>query len=144
MASRGDFSFPINGIQQGTACSGQPALSIECGRAAAGRGGDRLAVAAVDQVAGSEHALRGSPGRTPLGQDVATRIEVDASDQEIRAWRLADSDDDGRDRDGGFAAAALVAYAHPADVLATVYGQDFGRCQDRDVGMTLQTSNGSG
>ena len=61
----------------------QPALGIECGRAAAGCGGDCLAVAAVDQVAGGEYALRGGMGRVAIGEDVATRIEVDESDQEI-------------------------------------------------------------
>lgn len=86
-----NLSFPGNGIQQGTVRSAQPALGIECRRAAAGCGGDCLAVAAVDEVAGGEYALRGGTGRTAFGQDVATGIEVDVSDQEIRAgiWPTA-------------------------------------------------------
>lgn len=54
----------------------QPALGIECGRAAAGRSGDCLSVAAVDQVAGSEYSRRGGTCRITSGQDVATRLGV--------------------------------------------------------------------
>ena len=61
----------------------QPALCIERGRTAAGCGGDCLAVAAVDQVAGGEYTLRGGTGRIVLGQDEATGVEFDDSDQQI-------------------------------------------------------------
>lgn len=61
----------------------QPALGIERSRAAAGCGGDCLAVTAVDQVASGEYALRGGMGRITIGQDVATGIEVDETDQQI-------------------------------------------------------------
>lgn len=122
----------------------QPTLRIECGRAAAGCGGDCLAVAAIDQVAGGEYALQGSTGRVAIGHDVATGIEVDESDQETRARFLADGDEDGRDRDGGIAGVAGVAYAQPRDMLGALYGQHFGVCQDRDVGMCPQASNGDG
>ena len=60
----------------------QPALRIECGRAAAGCGGDCLAVAAINQVAGSEYTLRGGTRRIAFGQDVATGVEVDEPDHE--------------------------------------------------------------
>jgi hypothetical protein len=61
----------------------QPALRIECGRAAGGCGGYCLAVAAIDQVAGSEDAVRGGTGRIASDQDVATGIELDEPDQEV-------------------------------------------------------------
>ncbi|OMC23046.1 hypothetical protein A5738_09035 [Mycobacterium colombiense] len=122
----------------------QPALRIECGRATAGCGGDRLAVAAVDQVAGGEYALRGGTGRTAIGHDVATGIEVDESHQGTRARFLADSDENGRDCDGGIAGVSGVAYAQSGDMLGAVYGQHFGVSQDRDVGMRPQASNRDG
>ncbi|OBJ06463.1 hypothetical protein A5623_06265 [Mycobacterium colombiense] len=122
----------------------QPALGIECGRAAAGCGGDCLAIAAVDQVTGGEYALRGGTGRIAIGHDVATGIEVDEPDQGARARFLADSDEDGGDRDGGIAGVAGVAYAQPGDMLGAVYGQHFGGGQDRDVGMCPQAINGDG
>lgn len=100
----------------------QPALGIERGRTAAGRSGDCLAVSAVDQVAGSEYALRGGTGRIAFGQDVATGIQVYESGQATRARRLTDSDEDSRNRDSGIAGMAHVANAQPPDVLATVYG----------------------
>lgn len=122
----------------------QPALGIECGRASAGCGSDCLAVAAVGQVAGGEYALQGGRSRIAIGHDVATGIEVDESDQETRARFLADSDEDGRERDGGIAIVARVAYAQPGDMLGAVYGQHFGVCQDRDVGMCTQAINCDG
>ena len=61
----------------------QPALGVQCGRAAARCGGDCLAIAAVDEVARGEYAVRRATGRIAICQDVATGVDVDESNQEV-------------------------------------------------------------
>jgi hypothetical protein len=51
-------------------------LRVECGLATGGGGGDRLAVPAVDQVAGRENAIDTSVSALAAGQDVAASVEV--------------------------------------------------------------------
>ena len=54
---------------------GEPALGFKRGLAAVSRGGDRLAVAMVHDVAGREHALDGG-SRAIVGDDVAVFVEL--------------------------------------------------------------------
>ncbi len=69
---------------------GEEALRVECGLAAAGGGGDRLAVSAVDQVAGGENPIDIGMGALAAGQDIAAGVEVNQSHQQIRARSLTD------------------------------------------------------
>src|SRR2546430_9444873 len=54
--------------------AGQPALSVERGRAAGAGGGDSLPVGAVDDVAGREDALDGGARRRLVDQQVAVGV----------------------------------------------------------------------
>src|SRR5512133_3622002 len=54
--------------------AGQPALSVERGRAAGAGGGDGLPVGAVDDVAGREDALDGGARRRLVDQQVAVGV----------------------------------------------------------------------
>jgi hypothetical protein len=62
---------------------GEPALRVVCGRAAGCGGGDRLPVAAVDQVAGGENPVYSGMGALVAGLDVAAGVEVNQSHQQI-------------------------------------------------------------
>ena len=72
-------------------------LGVEGGRAAGARGGDRLPVVVVDEVAGREDALEVGAGRRVVDEDVAVVVEVDLTGQQLRARVVADRDEQARD-----------------------------------------------
>ena len=79
--------------------SGQVALGVEGGRAAAAGGGDGLAVGVVDQVAAGEDARQVGQRRAALHQDVALVVEVDLALDQLAARVVADGDEQAGDGD---------------------------------------------
>ena len=71
----------------------QPALGIECGRAAAGCGGDCLSVAAVDQVAGSEYAPAGTAGLMSFDHKGVQPGPSRVDRRRVPGWPRPDDDD---------------------------------------------------
>ena len=98
--------------------------------ATAGRGGDRLAVPAVDQVADGENAIDTGVGALVAGQDVAAGVEVNQSHQQIRARSLTDGHEHRGEINVVLGGGVRTAYAQPGDVVSALYGEHFGGVQD--------------
>src|SRR3954447_24087490 len=73
---------------------GQKALRVECGHAARARGGDRLAVRAVLDVARSEHTRDVRLGGARLRDQVPAGIVVELVAEELRVRVVADRDEE--------------------------------------------------
>src|SRR4051812_19732892 len=76
----------------------QPALGLECGHATAARGGDRLAVREVLDVAAREYGFLARLRGARLHLDVAVVVEIEHSGEEIGVRRVADRDEESGDR----------------------------------------------
>src|SRR4051812_15557581 len=71
----------------------QVPLRVEGAHAARARGGDRLAVGPVDEVADREDASEVGSGRVRLGDDVALLVGVHLADDQLGARDVADRDE---------------------------------------------------
>src|SRR5262249_55180483 len=69
------------------------ALGFDGGHAAGSRGGDRLAIDTVLDVAGVENALHIRAGST-MGDDVAVGIEVDLTSERLGVGDVTDGDEE--------------------------------------------------
>ena len=123
---------------------GEPTLGVECGLAAAGGGGDPLAVPAVDQVARGEDSIDTRVGSLVAGQDIAAGIEVNQADQLARARSLTDGDKHRRKVNVVLGVGVRAAYTQPGDMALADYGNHFGAVQNNHIGLSAQPgSHGS-
>ena len=85
--------------RRGPAEVAQVPLGVEGALGAGARGGDRLAVGVVDEVADREDAGELGPGRGLVGDDVAVLVGVDLALDQLGARAVADRDERAADRE---------------------------------------------
>src|SRR4051812_44014711 len=74
----------------------EPSFRVDRRAAPGARGGDRLPVGAVDQVAGREDAVQVRVRAAALGDDVAVLVQLDLPLHELAARVVADRDEEAR------------------------------------------------
>ena len=101
-------------------------LGVERGGAAGARGGDRLAVAAVDQVAAGEDSRDVGRRRPALHRDVSRRVGRDDARDEFGARVVADRDEQARRGERRLGARVDVPDAHARELRVAVEADDLG------------------
>jgi hypothetical protein len=109
------------------------ALGVERSRAAGAGRGDRLSVGVVDQVAAGEDAGLVGLGGGVCHQDVSLGVEVDLPAQQLRAWVVADGDEEAGDRQRSGLAGHGVAQRQRLEPVAAVDLGDLGVPEDLEL-----------